>query len=74
MSATMLAAGLGWLTLEPPALAMMSTTIVPSDPKTSPSATAAGAVHTGHGGCSSGPNAPTPGGAGSCESVAGGSS
>src|ERR1700761_4960994 len=65
MSEMMVVAGLGLLTVEPPALPTTSTMIVPSDPSTRPRATAAGAVHTGHGARSSGPVGPGSGAGGS---------
>ena len=52
MSAMMLTVGVGCATVEPPAWPTSSTISEPTVPSASPSTTAAGAIHTLHGGTS----------------------
>ena len=54
MSAMMLTAGVGCATVEPPASPTSSTISEPTVPSARPSTTAAGAIHTLHGGTSLG--------------------
>ena len=50
MSAAMVAAGVGWVRLEPPNEATMSTPIEPITPRPKPSSKPAGAIQTRNGG------------------------